>query len=286
MDPRLGGKIAEGGCAEVYEWGGREQIVKVAKPNTRQGAMKLEYDNTLTAWEHGLPAARALEFLELDGRPSIVFERIHGASLMEKFMHQMIQSAGKDEVGLHSELVEVTARLLSQVHSKSNIGLSSQREMMIHTIRYPDYLSPAEKEAVVQWLERLPVKNQVCHGDPNPGNIMYREGEAVFIDWMDASIGNPEADAAEYIVMIRYAVLPEALPLEAVRAFDAVREDIVQAFCQEYERLTGITYEEIQPWIVPIAARKLCADAISEEEKGLLLQEIRSRLKSVENYES
>jgi hypothetical protein len=41
-----------------------------------------------------------------------------------------------------------------------------------------------------------------------------------------------------------------------------------------------LSYEEIDPWITPIAARKLIADAISEEEKMLLVKEIRSRLKN------
>jgi thiamine kinase-like enzyme len=91
------------------------------------------------------------------------------------------------------------------------VNLPSQRESLKYSIRAKDYLTAAEKEAVITILEGLPIKQQLCHGDPNPGNIILRDGKAVIIDWMDASIGNPEADLAEYIVMIKYAVIPPLL---------------------------------------------------------------------------
>ncbi|MBP2248416.1 hypothetical protein J2Z28_005099 [Paenibacillus xylanexedens] len=47
---------------------------------------------------------------------------------------------------------------------------------------------------------------------------------------------------------------------------------------EEYEKLSGIGYADIEPWIAPVAARKLIADAISEAEKTMLVDEIRRRL--------
>lgn len=279
MNRMIGKKIGEGGCSEVFEWGGPHQIVKIGKANTSFEDMRKEFTNTLIVWENGLPAVRPLEFLEVDGSPAIVFERINGVSLLERFLHQMLQSQGVAVNGdFKKDSIYATARLLNDVHRMSNLNLPPQREMLIQSIRPPQYLSSSEKEEVIKRLLRLPMKSKVCHGDPNPGNIIISEGKAVFIDWMNASIGNPEADAAEYILMVRYAVLPEHLPTFATKAFDNIREKIVSVFCEEYCQLSGITYEEIDEWIVPVAARKLCADAISEEEKRILLTEIRSRL--------
>ncbi|XEC97325.1 hypothetical protein AB6A23_12670 [Paenibacillus tarimensis] len=53
----------------------------------------------------------------------------------------------------------------------------------------------------------------------------------------------------------------------------------------EYEKLTGITNDDVAPWITPIAARKLAADAISKEEKDKLVQEIRRTLKEKKLFE-
>ena len=133
-------------------------------------------------------------------------------------------------------------------------------------------------KAVIAILDSLPTKKQLCHGDPNPRNILIQEGKAVVIDWMNASIGNPEADLAEYVVMIRYAILPPDLPHDVVDLFDSMRESIIGAFTNEYARLSNITYDEVDAWITPIAARRLSADAISEDEKVLMVREIRERL--------
>lgn len=129
-------------------------------------------------------------------------------------------------------------------------------------------------------LERLPIDNKICHGDPNPDNILVSNEKIVLIDWNDTTKGNPEADIAEFVIMIKFAILPLDIPQEIVRIFDSLRESIIKVFMDEYTRLTGITYDDIDPWIAPIAARKLSADAISEEEKQLLTNEIRLRLGS------
>jgi thiamine kinase-like enzyme len=128
-------------------------------------------------------------------------------------------------------------------------------------------------------LDSLHIKQQLCHGDPNPGNILIRDEKAVIIDWMNASLGNPEGDLAEYLIMIRYAILPSYLPNEVVGYFNSIRESIIKVFIDEYTRLSDITYDEIDAWITPMAAQKLSADGISEDEKILLVNEIRKRLK-------
>jgi thiamine kinase-like enzyme len=119
----------------------------------------------------------------------------------------------------------------------------------------------------------------LCHGDPNPGNIIIKnDGKAIMIDWMNASIGSPEADLAEYIIMMRYAVLPSYLSNRFAEIFDSIRESIIHVFMDEYTKHSGMTYADVSPWITPVAARKLSADAISDDEKQQLLKEIRKSL--------
>nr|WP_235550899.1 phosphotransferase [Paenibacillus sp. Soil787] len=128
-------------------------------------------------------------------------------------------------------------------------------------------------------MDQLPVKQRLCHGDPNPGNILLRDHEALFIDWNDASTGNPEADLAEYVILIQYAVIPPYLPAELNAFLDTIRDSTIRIFLEEYERLSGIGYAEIEPWIAPVAARKLSSDATSEAERSLLLDEIIRRMR-------
>ncbi|MNG30511.1 hypothetical protein D3C84_1161400 [compost metagenome] len=78
--------------------------------------------------------------------------------------------------------------------------------------------------------------------------------------------------------MLRYGILPPELPIEASAAFDAFREPFIEHFLEQYTRLSGITYADVDRWIAPIAARKLSTGAISEQEKERLAAEVRRRI--------
>lgn len=267
-----GEKLGEGGCSEVFD-AGEGRVVKLAKANTSLDALKKEYHNNLAAWENGLPAPRPYGLVERDHRPGLVLEHIAGETLRERLQCNVM--------GHVEEYCRITARVLSQVHKGAGAAdqFPSQLSSIRSGIRWVGSLGEEEKEAVISMLERLPVKQCFCHGDPNPSNIIVRQdGSAVLIDWMNATIGNPEADLAEFIIMIRYAVLPSDTPAEFVLAFDEVREIIIQIFMEEYTLLTGIGYSEVEPWIVPMAARKLRADGICEAEKNKLAEVIRQSL--------
>ncbi|RCW50315.1 aminoglycoside phosphotransferase family protein [Paenibacillus prosopidis] len=283
MINKFDNKIGEGGCAEVFVWEDASKIVKLAKPNTSTAALQAELHHCRIAWECGLPVPQPFELVKIEGRSGIVFERIYGDSIMKRFVERAVeQSKLQLPLNVFDDYVgaRITARLFYQIHTHSVPNMPIQRENIKRDIRRAQYLPEADKLAVIAQLDQLPMKQQLCHGDPNPGNILLRDNDAVIIDWNNASSGNPEADLAEYIIMIRYAILPPHLPCEASVLLNATREASIRMFIEEYEKLSGIGYADIEPWIAPIAARKLIADAISEEEKILLVNEIRRRLHS------
>ncbi|KOR87573.1 hypothetical protein AM231_16810 [Paenibacillus solani] len=72
--------------------------------------------------------------------------------------------------------------------------------------------------------------------------------------------------------------MPSGIPDTICKQFDRLREHMIEVFMDEYEQHGDVTYEDVQPWILPVAARKLNADGITEEEKMLLVQEIRKGL--------
>ncbi|WP_195576619.1 aminoglycoside phosphotransferase family protein [Paenibacillus sp. 1001270B_150601_E10] len=277
MLDKRGRKIAEGGCAEIFEWEEGSKILKLARPNIYYGDAAVEYQKNLTVWESGIPSARPFELVDIEGRPGIVFERIIGDTLTERFIRQGLQQA---DIHGDGELVRVTAQLLYDIHQRNDVPLPpSQREQLIYAIQHAVQLSEAEREHIVNSLRPLPQKAQLCHGDPNPHNILIqKDNKPLLIDWMNAAIGNPEADLAEYIIMIRYAVLPADMPEPILKMFDQVRELMIERFMEEYTRKSGITHAEVEPWLVPIAARKLTVDSIPDAEKERLLHFIRENL--------
>lgn len=276
----LGQKIGEGGCSEVFEVG-QNRIIKLAKENTSLEALRIEYLNHRIAWECGLPVPQPFDLTEVNGRSGIVLEHIKGKTLLERFFDQLIDDQNNEMI---HEDIKLTAQQLIHIHQipAEDKELPRQIDMIKSNILGVNYLSMSEKESVISLLDALKMKQYLCHGDPNPGNIIVKDdGKAVMIDWMNATIGNPEADLAEYIVMIRFAVLPSHLPEKARIKFDSIREDIIDIFMNEYSSRTEISYDDIEPWIIPIAARKLFADAISEVEKNKLVNEIRRGLGNI-----
>ncbi|MDR6726258.1 uncharacterized protein (TIGR02172 family) [Paenibacillus amylolyticus] len=283
MNSKLGVKLGEGGCAEVYAWEGESKIIKLAKPNTIIEALQAELHHCRIAWSCGLTVPQPFEMQEVEERWGIVFERVHGDSIMKRFVDTTLdRSRHRQPLDVSEDYIHarITAQMLYQVHSHSVSNMPSQRANIKHDIQRTEYLSEGDKACVIELLDQIPTKQQLCHGDPNPGNIILREHDAVMIDWNNASVGNPEADLAEYIIMIQYAILPPNIPQEVQEALEATREESIRMFIEQYQRSSGISNADIEPWFVVIAARKLAADGISEEEKYLLVQEIHRRLHS------
>lgn len=277
---KIGRKIGEGSNSEIFEYENDNKIIKLAKPNTNKVTIQREFNNSLIVSKVGLPVPKPYQVVEINERPGIVFERIYGVPIKQLLFENLFNLLNGNEQQDSWDVITSIARILSEVHQISNDELPSQRDSIKYQILRVDYLSNSEKNAVIGMLERLPIDNKICHGDPNPDNILVSNEKLVLIDWNDTTKGNPEADIAEFVIMIKFAILPADIPQEIVRIFDSLRESIIEVFMDEYTRLTGITYDDIDPWIAPIAARKLSADAISEEEKQLLTNEIRLRLGS------
>ncbi|GFN31162.1 aminoglycoside phosphotransferase family protein [Paenibacillus xylaniclasticus] len=282
MNEMLGSKLGEGGCAEVYEWEDGSKVVKLAKPNTDAYLLQRELRNTRIAWESGLPVPRPYEYIEVDGRPGAIFERIEGQSMLQGLLGMLMQRNRQEtKVGqppLYHEVIAMTVQLMHRIHVLPGAELPSQKDYITYRIRNQEHLDDEEKEAVIELLERLSCKRQMCHGDFNPGNIMIRSnGEQTIIDWNDAVCGSPEADLADFIINIRYGMLPPELGIPA-GALDAIREPFIERFIEEYSRISGITYSDVEPWIAIIAARKLNSNGISNAERQLLKAEIRRRI--------
>lgn len=277
---RLGAKLAEGACAEVYVWGDDgSRIVKLAKPNTNRFALERELRLCGIAAGLGLPVPQPHELIEIDGRPGIVVDRATGQSILQRFAAIALAAdpTQPDDTADHLSAA-LTARMLHRIHGETAEDLPLQRVSCERDIRRTPYLTDAEKDAVMAQLDQLPERHQLCHGDPNPGNFILSGEDVIIVDWNNATLGNPEADLAEYVLMLRCATVPSTMAAPVAQLFDAVRERSVALFVSQYEQLTGIGAAQIEPWLAPIAARKLAVDSISETEKDRLLAEVRRRI--------
>ncbi|MFB9329473.1 phosphotransferase family protein [Paenibacillus aurantiacus] len=273
----LGARIAEGSSCEVYEWGGPDKIVKLFHADTPPHAVELEYGNNKAVWECGLPVARPYERVTWEGRDGIVFERIDGDTLVSRLFAKLHRQEAMD-----NEL-RLLADVLHRIHRTTHVGVvTDQKTNLKGIIGRPASLTTDEIAAIHDYIDRLPAKRQLCQGDANPNNLLLRDedGQAVMIDWMHASLGNPAADVAEVCVMLEFAVLPPETPADAKQHFEKSREAACRLFIEEYCRLSGMTESEIRDWYIPLAARSIASGAIPEEQTARLAAMIRERLQT------
>lgn len=278
MNSLLGKCIGSGACSEVFEWG-TDKAIKLFRSNTNEYAVNKEYNNMIAAWKSGLPTYRPYEKVELEGRIGIIYEKIDGQTLMDRLIQENITSSNiSSDLDDNDNDIRITARVLNDIHQKRISGMPNQKEMIKNGILRAAYLTQEEKQCICRIVDDLPSKDLLCHGDPNPGNFIVKDGKTFIIDWMNASIGNPAADIAEYIIMIRYVALPPEVPNSFCEFFDEIRELVIKIFLDEYIKLSNMKYEEVEQWMVPVMAEKLSFDGICDKEKKILVQEIRKRL--------
>ncbi|SEO05620.1 phosphotransferase family protein [Paenibacillus sp. OV219] len=276
----LGECVGVGSSCEVYEWGGSaDKVVKLYHSNWKQEDVLREYSNCSAAWSSGLPVPRPYEMVTWEARNGIVYERITGETLVNRIFQSLyaLELFAAEEAD--HELRQY-ARVLNTIHQTPAEGImTSQRDNLKAIIGHPEPLTAEEMAALHTYLEQLPTKKQLCHGDTNLSNLIIDGDRLVMIDWMHAAIGNPEADVAEVCVAIEYAVLPPETPAEVDQFFQSVRQTAYRIFMDEYCSVSGVTEAEIRAWYPPVAARSMASGALPAEQVEKLAAMIRERIR-------
>jgi len=144
MKNKLGAKIGEGGCAEVFEWMDDNKIIKLAKANTSVADLQRELHHCQIAWNCGLPVPEPFDLLNIEGRSGIVFERIYGESILKRFVDRSTKRIMTEETtNVFDDYIDakITARLLFLIHSHSVQSMPSQRENIKNDILRSQYLN-------------------------------------------------------------------------------------------------------------------------------------------------
>ena len=110
--------------------------------------------------------------------------------------------------------------------------------------------------------------DSVCHGDFHPDNVMMTADGPVLIDWPGATRGVPEADFARTLLLMTTASLPPHVSLLRRGLVNALRALYTRTYRRAYPRLTGVSQEQVQAWMLPVCAARF-DDNILEDEPAL-----------------
>jgi aminoglycoside phosphotransferase (APT) family kinase protein len=252
-------RIAAGREAEIFDVGDGRVV-------------RLFLDPAAKAWfEHEVVAMRAVravvplvpevfETTEIDGRPGIVMERIDGPDLLSRIASKpwTVLSAGKILGDTHARLHDVVA--------PADVVPLTERALQVAPRVDAD-------EDVKAWgldaLAAMPDGDRLLHGDFHPANVLLTNAGPRVIDWPIVTRGNPDADVARSLLMLRIGEVPPGSPLVVRIGQRFVRRLLERSYLRAYRRLRPVSDAAIERWVAIRAVDRL-AENIPEERDKLL----------------
>jgi len=255
----LGKFVARGRTAEIFRWE-EEYVVKLFYDFISYEAVIREYENTLKICKGANICPSPMELIKYDNRDGIVYENVKGKSLTAFILENplKLKEAGK-----------LLAETQLKIHRIKGDNLNSVKEYLSDNITNSSKLEAFKKEEVLKILNLLPDDNILCHMDYHPDNVFYDGINTYVIDWMTAGFGNPIADIARTVLILRYAVVPFQNPL--FRGFIKIsREIIIKEYLKQYRLVNPFDMELFNKWLIVIAAARTREKLPGEEIKRIL----------------
>ncbi|MFD5023108.1 phosphotransferase family protein [Paenibacillus sp. NPDC058367] len=262
--------VGKGRTAEIWQHDD-QRILKLYLEDVSEQNISREYKISQFVHSQGVRTPQPFELISEQSRQGIVFQQIKGPSLL-KVMGEKPWKVSK--------YARMMARLHYDLHKlEITEEIGQQKDMLKWNIMGAPMLSEDEKSAILRYLEKLPQGTYLCHGDFHPDNVLM-DDQLWVIDWMTGVVGEPAADAARSVVMFSMGAMPPGASALSRMMIGFIRKKLTKGYIQEYLRLSGLTYEDVDHWILPIAAARL-VEGLSPSEKELLVKEVRKRLQTL-----
>lgn len=255
-------RLARGRTAEVYAWDAG-QVLKLFPPGypTEEIEREARIAGIVAAAGVGAPAAGGV--IALAGRSGILYARVEGKTMLEQ-LSQRPWTFGS--------LARTFGHLHAAMHERQRPELPAQRPSLLHAIEAAPNLPSAVRAAVIARLHSLPDGDAICHGDYHPDNILITPAGPAIIDWLTASHGNPDADVARTVLMLREG---EVLHVNAVQRalITLLRRAFLHRYLGSYRRNRPCPAAAVAAWMPVIAAARLREGVPGEAPRLLTLAE-------------
>jgi tRNA A-37 threonylcarbamoyl transferase component Bud32 len=191
--------IARGGQADIYDYA-NGKVIRVPRRPQDYDRIRYEYKVYLSLSGSNVAAPKVYELVEVNRAPSIIMERILGASMMDQIKKQPQLFRGKaiDLANMHLGLLKVNAE----------VSMTNSKDQAKYCIGKSRSLTEDTKQLLLDLLGHLPGGNSLCHGDFHPGNILHSDSKDYIIDWSGATKDDVGYDVAHTYILLR--VVPRA----------------------------------------------------------------------------
>ncbi|WP_433923316.1 phosphotransferase family protein [Paenibacillus taichungensis] len=265
-------RIGQGRTAEIYEYPSN-QIMKLYHADFSTEAVQNEFRITEAVFQKGLPVPQARLYMDDESRKGIIFERIEGNTMLSLMIQEPV---------LIEELSRQMAVCHHSLHAQQDDegALPTQKQILTGAIRNTSLLSEEDKVQVINYMSSLPERKQICHGDFHPDNVMLNEMRDQYwvIDWMTGMSGDPAGDVARSWVILMSGTLPEDTDPAVHKGFELARNVMLDHYIQHYIQISGISRQELDAWILPVAAARL-DERLPAVEADQLIKLVQDRIR-------
>ena len=247
MSETIGGLLAAGQRAEVFEWGCH--VLKLCRSAGSKPVMFREAAINAAVEALGLPVPAVWSVQQIHGRWGIVFDRVSGASFAERM---------RGDPAAIPELLQTLARLHTRIHDHVGDEFGGLKSWLASNISRSIVLDEPQRQILLSGLKDMPEGNRLCHGDFHPSNVLGEVSRPIVIDWPNASCGDPAGDVCRsYLILKLHA--------------NEIAEPYLDAYC----RAASLRRQAILGWLPYVAAARLAEDVPGEQPS--LLELVRSR---------
>jgi aminoglycoside phosphotransferase len=252
--------IGKGRLADVFAWGDAK-VLKLFAAGRDAAAIEAEARVSQIVHDAGVMTPGTHGIVEVEGRRGIVYDRAPGVSMLA------LLSARPWKLIVFGRTL---AELQVSIHICRVDDLPSQREQLERLIAQAE-LPAAQRDLALARLRELPEGTAVCHGDFHPDNVLINGDAASIIDWTTACVGNPTADFVLTSLILQLGAPHPNTSLWTRISIRIGRALFYRSYANRYRRMRGLSLQDIQPWILPIAVARLGYEIPAERDQLVAL---------------
>lgn len=249
--------LAQGGQAEIYELD-EDKVIRVLRNIEDEEYLKIEMSIMKSLKEKGKAVPKVYEYLKIDGRPSIIIEKLNGDTMLAEIRKKPLRLLRQAEklAELHLEVAD----------SAEGLGMISINDRAAYLIPKAEMLDHKLKKFVFETLAELPRGNDICHGDFHPGNIMITNKQYYVIDWYGATSGKKLSDIAHTYLILRNT--PKIPGISNFQNFiiGCSGSIISSRYLSTCKKLYPFDWSEFSKWMIVRAAERVYYGMPSEKE--------------------
>jgi len=246
--------IAQGRTAEIFLWD-EHHVLKLYRDWCPSDWAEYEARIAGAIYEAGIPSPAMGEMIEVNGRRGLIYERLEGISMLQDM------NARPWTLLNHARSL---AELQVEINQKSIPGLPTYKDRLHDDISNTRHLEAGQREKALAMLEALPERQNLCHGDHHPGNIILTKTGPVVIDWMTACAGSPWADVARTNLLL--SIGPKAAGKLVSPIVRMAIKLYHRSYLHRYHVLVPDPENEANRWMPVIASARLNEEILPERE--------------------